>query len=84
VDLSTVVAPFDGLYRSLDEQVLIKGKRGLNALAGRSVDSGLKMLAPKFLNINTSSPNGKVSLDTAHFDAGVFLYYPRTLFSLVR
>lgn len=79
-----MVSPFNGLYRSLDEQVLRKGKQGLNALAGRSVDTGLKMLAPMFLNINTSSPNGKVSLDTAHFDAGVFLYYPKTLLALVR
>lgn len=79
-----MVEPFNGLYRSLDEQILLKGKRGLNALAGRHVDSGLKMLRPKFLNILTSSPNGKVSLDTAFFDAGVFLYYPLHLFRLVQ
>ncbi|QKI79963.1 RNA-dependent RNA polymerase [Erysiphe necator associated mitovirus 15] len=84
VDLSTVTAPFCGRFRSLDRSVLLKGMYGVNALAGRKIDSGLKMLAPRFLNILTSSPNGRVSLSSSWLDAGAFLYHPKTLFALLR
>lgn len=83
VSLETIVAPFSGFSQSLDETLLLKGKANLCTLAGLPKKFRLKMSSPRFLNIQSASPNGSVSLEASYKDALAFIRYPKTLLAVL-
>lgn len=72
VDLSTVLEPFNGTIKTLAAEVISKAKRRLCKLAGVKGKYRLMLDPCPFLELTSSSPNGKVSVNSLVFDALAF------------
>jgi len=77
------LAPFEGLSKTFDLNILTKGKVNLCKLAGLRRGFRLKMLKSRALNIQTAGPNGKVSLDSSFIDGMALLSHPRVLLAVL-
>jgi hypothetical protein len=83
VDLSTVVAPFEGVTKSLAIELISKAKIRLCTLAGMSKRFTLRISVSPFLELQSASPNGKVSVDSLVLDALAFWRNLPYLYSLL-
>lgn len=75
--LGTIIAPFDGLYRTLDSSIL---KRALGELTPRT----LRLNPPALLMLETAGPNSKKSTWGSGIDAAAFLFYPSTYCAYIK
>jgi hypothetical protein len=74
VDFNSITDPFNGTSRILDDSIIRRGLRNVLKWANKKFNYKLKMQKPEVLNIQSSSPNEKFSLNSSVLDAVAFWY----------